>query len=83
MEKSHGLTRIGIEKLSESVRMYAYLILSSQANARSSIVDNSAKAIDAQHIFLTSFEEMIIKPIETSNEIARFQNVLKYAQIKG
>ena len=25
---------------------------------------------------------MIIKPIETSNEIARFQNVLKYARSK-
>ena len=82
LDKSHGLTRIGIEKLSESVRMYAYLILSSQANARSSIIGNNSKAIDAQHIFLKSFEELIIKPVETSNEIARFQNVLKYARSK-
>ena len=35
-----------------------------------------------QHIFLKSFEELVIKPIETSNEIARFQNVLKYARSK-
>ena len=82
LEKSDGLTRIGIEKLSESVRIYAYLILSSQGNARSNIVGNNGKAIDAQRIFLTSFEELIIKPVGTSNEIARFQNVLKYARSK-
>ena len=38
LEKSVGFTEIGSLSISESVRAYAYLILSSQASARSSIV---------------------------------------------
>ena len=55
LEKSDGLTRIGVEKLSESVRAYAYCILSAQSNVRSSIVGG----LDAQRIFLTLFEQLI------------------------
>ena len=35
LEKSMGFTDMGLLKISESVRAYAYLILSSQASARS------------------------------------------------
>ena len=35
IEKSDGFTDVGLLKISESVRAYAYLILSSQASARS------------------------------------------------
>ena len=38
IEKSQGFTDVGLLRISESVRAYAYLILSSQASARSSIV---------------------------------------------
>ena len=38
IEKSEGFTDVGLYRISESVRAYAYLILSSQAFARSSIV---------------------------------------------
>ena len=38
IEKSVGFTDVGLLRISESVRAYAYLILSSQASARSSIV---------------------------------------------
>ena len=38
----------GIEKISRSVRVYVYLVLTSQVQARSSIVGNSAPAVDAQ-----------------------------------
>ena len=41
IEKSDGFTDIGLYRISESVRAYAYLILSSQASARSSIVENT------------------------------------------
>ena len=44
LEKSVGFTDVGLLKISESVRAYAYLILSSQASARSSIVGNTASA---------------------------------------
>ena len=47
IEKSVGFTDVGLLKISESVRAYAYLILSSQASARSSIVGNLASALTA------------------------------------
>ena len=37
-EKPVGFTDVGLLKISESVRAYAYLILSSQASSRSGIV---------------------------------------------
>ena len=51
LEKSEGFTDVGLLKISESVRAYAYLILSSQASARSSIVGNTASALTAQSAF--------------------------------
>ena len=38
IEKSQGFTDVGLLRISESVRAYAYLILSSQASVRSCIV---------------------------------------------
>ena len=52
LEVSVGFTDVGLLKISESVRAYAYLILSSQASARSSVVKNTASALTAQSVFL-------------------------------
>ena len=38
IEKSDGLTKVGLQKLSETVRDYAYLILTSQTSTRGPIV---------------------------------------------
>ena len=38
LEKSDGFTDVGLLRISESIRTYAYLILSSQASARAGIV---------------------------------------------
>ena len=46
-----GFTDVGLLRISESFRAYAYLILSSQASARSSIVGNTASALTAQSAF--------------------------------
>ena len=51
IEKSDGFTDVGLLRISESVRAYAYLILSSQASARSSIVGNTSSALTAQSAF--------------------------------
>ena len=48
IEKSVGFTDIGLLRILGSVRAYAYLILSSQASARSSIVGNMASSLTAQ-----------------------------------
>ena len=82
IETSDGLTRIGIEKLSQSVRYYAYLILESQASARSDIIGNDSKAIDAQQLFISGFEAAVMRKSNTGNEISQFENVLRYARSK-
>ena len=51
IEKSVGFTDVGLLRISESVRAYAYLILSSKASARSSVVENTASALTAQSAF--------------------------------
>ena len=50
-EKLVGFTDVGLLRISDSVRAYAYLILSSQASSRSSIVGNTASALTAQSAF--------------------------------
>ena len=47
IEGSDGFTDVGLLRILGSVRAYAYLILSSQASARSSIVGNTASALTA------------------------------------
>ena len=51
IEKSVGFTDIGLLRISESVRAYAYLILSSQASAGSGIVGNTASASQLNQLF--------------------------------
>ena len=58
IEASDGFTDVGLYKISESVRAYAYLILSSQASARSGVVGNTANALTAQSAFLNNFENL-------------------------
>ena len=50
--QSKGFTRKGIEKINRSVRAYVYLVLTSQVQARSSIVGNSASAVDAEQVLI-------------------------------
>ena len=59
IETSVGFTDVGLLKISESVRAYAYLILSSQISARSGIVGNTASALTAQSAFLNIFFEAL------------------------
>ena len=46
--QSNGFTRKDIEKIDRSVRAYVYVVLTSQVQARSSIVGSSAPGVDAQ-----------------------------------
>ena len=48
IEKSNGLTTLGLQKLSETVRDYAYLILTSQTSTRGPIVGHEARNLDAK-----------------------------------
>ena len=82
IEKSNGLTKAGLEKLSESVRDYAYLILTAQTSARAQIIGHEAENLDAQRVFLNNFENVIYRRVDISEDIQRFQKTLQYARSK-
>ena len=44
IEESQGFTDVGLLRISESISAYAYLILSLQASARSTLIGNRASA---------------------------------------
>ena len=78
IEKSQGFTNVGLLRISESVRAYTYLILSSQASARSSIVANMASALTAQN----NFEDIVNRRVDIMEDIKRYQDTLSYASSK-
>ena len=82
IEKSVGFTDVGLLRISESVRAYTYLILSSQASARSGIVGNTASALTAQSAFLNNFENVVKRKVNVQEDIKRYQDTLSYASSK-
>ena len=83
LETSVGFTDVGLLRISESVRAYAYLILSSQAFARSGItVGNTASALKAQSAFLNNFENVVNRRVNIQEDIKRYQDTLSYALSK-
>ena len=79
IEKSEGLTTLGIQKLSETVRDYACLILMSQTSKRGPIIGHEARNLDAQPVFLNSFENIVNRRVNIPEDIQRFQKTLQYA----
>ena len=82
IEKSVGFIDVGLYRISESVRAYAYLILSSQASARSGMVGNTASALTAQSAFLNNFENVVNQRVNIQEDIKRYQDTLSYASSK-
>ena len=82
IEESVGFTDVGLYRISESVRAYAYLILSSQTSARSSIVENTASALTAQSAFLNNFENIANHRVNIQADIKHYQDTLSYASGK-
>ena len=79
IEKSVGFTDVGLLRISESVRAYAYLILSSQASARSSIVGNTASALTTQSAFLNNFGNVVNRRVDICEDIKRYQDTLSFS----
>ena len=77
-----GFTNVGLLRISESIRAYAYLILSSQASARSGIVGNTMIALTAQSAFLNNFENFLNHRVDIREDIKRYQDTLHYASSK-
>ena len=82
IEKPDGFTDVGLYRISESVRAYAYLILSSQASARSGIVGNTASALTAQSAFLNNFEDIVNERVDIREDIKCYQDTLSYTSSK-
>ena len=81
-EKSDGLTTLGLQKLSETVRDFAYLILTSQTSMRGPIVGHEARNLDAQRVFLNTFKSIVSRRVYIPEDIQRFQKTLQYARSK-
>ena len=77
-----GFTDVGLLKISESVRAYAFLILSSKASARSSIIGNLASYLAAQSAFLNNFENVVNRSVNIQEDIKHYQETLSYASSK-
>ena len=82
IEASVGFTDVGLYKILESFRAYAYLIPSSQASARSSIIGNTASALKAQSAFLNNFENVVNHRVDIREDIKRYQDTLSYTSSK-
>ena len=82
IEKSVAFTDVGLLRISESIRAYSYLILSSQASARSSIIGNLASSLTAQSAFLNNFENIVNCRVDIQEDIKRYQDTISYASSK-
>ena len=82
IEKLGGLTTLGLQKLSETVRDHTYLILMSQTMTRGPIVGHEAQNLDAQRVFLNTFENIVNRRVDIPEDIQRFQKTLQYAKSK-
>ena len=78
IETSVGFTDVGLLKISESVKAYAFSILSSQASARSSIVENTTSSLTAQSAFLNNVENVVNRRVDICEDIKRYQYTLSY-----
>ena len=77
-----GFTDVGLYKITESVRAYPFLILSSQASARSSIIGNMVAALTTQSAFLNNFEDIVNGRVDIREDIKHYQDTLSYASSK-
>ena len=82
IEKSDGITTLGLQKLSETVRDYTYLILTSQTSTTGPIIGHEGRNLDAQHTFLNTFENIVNRRVNIPEDIRRFQKTLQYARSK-
>ena len=76
IEKSDGLTKPRLLKISESVKDCAYLILMSQASTRGPIIGHHAQELEAQEVFLNTFENIINRRVDISEDKRRFKKAL-------
>ena len=77
IEKCQEFIDIGLLRISESIRAYAYLVLSSQASVRSRIIGNMASVLTAQEAFPNNFE-VVNWRVDILEDIKPYQETLSY-----
>ena len=75
LKESKGLKNLAL--IDESVRLYVYLILTSQISSRSNI-----DSFEAKKIYKDNFENAINRSISTQQDIARYQQIITQARSK-
>ena len=78
LDKSEGFTQAGVERLDDSIRIYVWVILGAQAQARSNIL-KTGTGFDAQKQFLANIGDAIASPVDIPRSISRYQKTLQYA----
>lgn len=81
LDNSDGFTKAGVERINESIRIYCWSILSSQAQTRTSII-GIGTAFDAQKQFSSNVIDAINRPSDLQTQISNYQSTLKYARSK-
>ena len=79
LHRQKVLQKKDIEKIRRSARAYVYLVRSSQVPARSTVVGNSAPAMDAQRVLKSMFKAMISEDYSIGIDIEKSQGVLEHA----
>ena len=77
---SEGLTSKALTKLSESIRLYARLILGAQSAGKASIIGNNADNLSVRQLYLQGFEKIVKRSEDLQADLVAFQNLLKYAR---
>ena len=80
MPKSQGLTKQGLEMLSESTRVYVYCLLTAQSSTRSNIIGNTAPNFEAQKLFAKEVEDIVKRDMLLHEDIRRYENILSNAR---
>ena len=82
IEKLEGLTTLGLQKLSETVRDYTYLILTSQTSMRGPIIGHEARNLDAQRTFLNTFENIVNRRVKFLKTYEGFKRLCNMPGVK-
>ena len=80
--QSKSFQEKGIEKISSSVSTYFYLVLTSQLQARSSILGNSVSVLDTQLVFKSMFKVIINEDCSINANVNRYQGALEQSLLK-
>ena len=76
--EGRGFSNPGFARLNDSLRTYVYILLGSQVQTRTSILDPTS-GLDSRKQLAVLLESSINSPIDLPASIVRFQNLLYHA----